>query len=94
MDQTVATIAYIALIVGVFYFLWYRPQQTQQRRMRELMEDLKPGDRVMTAGGILGIVRDIEGDIAEIEVAPGVVMRFRKRAIVERIMEPADELEP
>lgn len=91
MNQTVATVAYIALIAGVFYFLWYRPQQMQQQRMRELMEELKPGDRVMTAGGMLGIVTGVEGDVADIEIAPGVVVRFKKRAIIERIVEPADE---
>lgn len=91
MNQTVGTIAYIALIAGVFYFLWYRPQQAQQRRMRELMNDLQPGDRIMTAGGILGVVKDVEGELADIEIAPGVIVRFRKRAIVERIVEPADE---
>lgn len=92
-DQTVATLLYIALIGAVFYFLWYRPQQAQQRRMRELMDELKPGDRVMTAGGMLGIVRSLDGDLAEVEIAPGVSVRFRKRAIIERIMEPADEVD-
>ena len=54
---------------------------------------LAPGDRVMTAGGILGILRSIEGDVAEVEIAEGVVVRFRKRAIAERIAEPADEVD-
>jgi len=93
MDQTLATVVYVALIVGVFYFLWYRPQQAQQKRIRQMMEELAPGDRVMTAGGILGILRSIEGDVAEVEIAEGVIVRFRKRAIAERLVEPADEVD-
>lgn len=90
MDQTLATVVYVVLIVGVFYFLWYRPQQLQQKRMRQMLEELAPGDRIMTAGGILGVLRSIEGDVAEVEIADGVVVRFRKRAIAERLAEPAD----
>lgn len=93
MDQTLATVVYVVLIVGVFYFLWYRPQQLQQKRMRQMLEELAPGDRIMTAGGILGVLRSIEGDVAEVEIADGVVVRFRKRAIAERLAEPADDSE-
>jgi preprotein translocase subunit YajC len=88
MDQTLATVVYVALIVGVFYFLWYRPQQAQQKRVREMMELLAPGDRVMTAGGMLGVVRSLEDDVARVEIADGVIVRFRKRAIAERLTEP------
>lgn len=88
MDQTLATVVYVALIVGVFYFLWYRPQQAQQKRVREMMELLAPGDRVMTAGGILGVLRSLDGDVARVEIADGVIVRFRKRAIAERLTEP------
>lgn len=93
MDQTIATIVYVGLIAGIFYFLWYRPQQVQQKRMRDMLEELKPGDRIMTAGGIIGILHSVGPDVVEVEIADGVVVRFRKRAIVERIIEPADVIE-
>jgi preprotein translocase subunit YajC len=83
------TILYMALIVGVFYFLWYRPQQTQRKKVREMMAALAPGDRVMTAGGIVGVLRTFEGDIVEVEIAPGVVIEVTKRAIIERLPDAA-----
>ena len=79
------TILYMALIIGVFYFLWYRPQQTQRKKIRDMMTALVVGDRIMTAGGILGVVRAFEGDILDVEIADGVVVRVTKRAIIERI---------
>jgi len=79
------TLLYMALIVGVFYFLWFRPQQTQRKKMRELLASLVPGDRIMTAGGLIGTLRSIEDDMIYMEIADGVVVQFTKRAIIERL---------
>ena len=88
------TLLYMVLIVGVFYFLWFRPQQTARKKSKEMMAALVPGDRVMTAGGIIGIIRSFDGDVVDLEIAPGVVVRVTKRAVIERIpdvVEPTDE---
>jgi len=87
-DMTL-TILYMLLIVGVFYFLWWRPQQTQRKKAREMMEALAIGDRVMTAGGMIGMVRGFDGEIIEVEIATGVIARFTKRAVIERIVDEA-----
>ena len=50
----------IFLIVGIFYFLIIRPQGQARKKHETLLSGLKAGDRVMTAGGILGIVRKVE----------------------------------
>ena len=64
----------LVLIFGVFYFLLIRPQQTQQRKLKELVAGVKRGDRVLTAGGIVGTVQRARPDSNEIEVeiAPNV----------------------
>ena len=85
-DMTL-TILYMVLIVGVFYFLWWRPQQTQRKKMREMLDALAVGDRVMTAGGMIGMVRGFDGEMIEVEIAAGVIARFTKRAIIERIVD-------
>jgi preprotein translocase subunit YajC len=82
------TLLYMALIVGVFYFLWYRPQQAQRKKAREMMAALVAGDRVMTAGGLIGIVRAMDDDMADVEIADGIVVKFTKRAIIERLSGP------
>jgi preprotein translocase subunit YajC len=84
------TLLYMALIIGVFYFMWFRPQQQQRKKNREMLAALLPGDRVMTAGGILGLVRSVKGDLVMLEIADGVVVRVTKRAIIELVAEPTD----
>lgn len=64
----------LILIFAVFYFLLIRPQQTKQKELRRQVAAVKRGDRVVTAGGILGTVqRAREGSQeVEVEIAPNV----------------------
>ena len=64
----------IVLIFGVFYFLLIRPQQTRAKEMKAMLAALRRGDRVVTAGGILGTVQRVKEGSNEIEVdiAPNV----------------------
>jgi len=67
-------IAPLILIFGVFYFLLIRPQQKKMREMKAMLSSLKRGDRVVTAGGIVGEVKKaVDGqDVLEVEIAPNV----------------------
>ena len=49
----------ILLIVGVFYFLLIRPQQKRQRELQETIAGLKIGDRVVTTGGVIGVIKSV-----------------------------------
>ena len=62
----------LVLIFAVFYFLLIRPQQKKQREHRELLTKLKRGDRVLTAGGVIGQVTRVKNgeDEIEVETAP------------------------
>jgi len=84
-SDPILTIAYVTVIIGIFYFLWYRPQQAQRKKLREMLAALQPGDQVMTAGGLIGTLRSIDADAMTVEIAPGVVVRFTKRAIIDRL---------
>jgi len=93
-SDPILTIAYVVVIIAIFYFLWYRPQQAQRKKMREMLAALQPGDQVMTAGGLIGTLRSIDTDAMTVEIAPGVVVRFTKRAIIDRLTSsagPGDE---
>ena len=46
----------IFLIIGIFYFLLIRPQQKRQRQLQETISSLKAGDRVVTTGGVIGVI--------------------------------------
>jgi preprotein translocase subunit YajC len=62
------------LILVAFYFVLIRPQQQEQKKLKGLIAAVKKGDRVLTAGGIIGVVQKAREGAAEIEVeiAPNV----------------------
>jgi preprotein translocase subunit YajC len=64
----------LVLIFGVFYFLLIRPQQTRQKELKASLAALRRGDRVVTAGGILGTVQRVKegSDEIEVDIAPNV----------------------
>ena len=88
-------LVYLALLAVVFFFLIVRPQRRQMSARRELIAAVEVGDEVITAGGIYGTVREIDGDVLKIEIADGVVVTLAREAIARRRddepdAEPAD----
>ena len=76
------------LIVGVFYLMVFRPQQKRAKEMKEMLAALRRGDRVLTAGGILGTVQRVKdgSDEIEVEIAQNVrvtVMRDTISTVVK-----------
>ncbi len=70
------------LIFVIFYFLLIRPQRQQQKKLQEQQSAMKAGDKVVTAGGIHGIVREVDEKTAKVEVSAGVLIKFEKASIV------------
>ncbi len=64
----------IVLIFGVFYFLLIRPQQTAQKKLKARLANLRRGDKVVTGGGLVGVVQRVKegSNEVEIELAPNV----------------------
>jgi preprotein translocase subunit YajC len=58
----------IVLIFGVFYFMLIRPQQTAQKKLKTRLASLRRGDKVVTGGGLVGIVQKVKEGSNEIEV--------------------------
>lgn len=52
----------LILIFGIFYFLLIRPQQKKMKQHKEMLNHIRRGDRVVTAGGLLGVIAKIEND--------------------------------
>lgn len=76
----------LILIVVVFYFLVIRPQSKRMKQHRDTVAAIRKGDRVMTAGGILGTVTKLvdDNEIA-VEIADGVEVRVGKSTIADVI---------
>ena len=72
----------LLLMFVVFYFLLIRPQQKRQKELREMIQNLKKGDRIVTAGGIIGTVSGIQQDYVILKVGDGETkMEILKTAI-------------
>ena len=71
----------IAAIIGVMYFLLIRPQAQARRKAEAMLAALKKGDEIMTAGGIVGKVRDIKESLITVETGTATVVVDRSRII-------------
>jgi preprotein translocase subunit YajC len=76
-------------LFAFMYLLLIRPQRQQQRRQAEMINALKPGDEVITAGGIYGDVTEVQDDRISLEIAEDVEIEVAKRAIATVV--PQDE---
>ena len=83
----------LPLFFGVFYFLLIRPQQKRMKEHADLVRSLEPGDDVLTNGGLYGTIATIDGQIAELEIADGVIVRIQRSAVAE-LIEWDDGTEP
>jgi len=74
----------LILIFVVFYFLLIRPQQKKAREHKGMLEALRRGDRVVTAGGIVGLVTKVTAEDREVtvEIADGVRVKVVRDMIV------------
>lgn len=79
--DSLGTFLPIILIGVVFYLLIMRPARNRQRKQAEMMSALSPGTAVMTTAGVYGTIVSIDDEDAELEIAPGVVIRVVKAAI-------------
>jgi len=81
-------IAPLVLIFAVFYFLLIRPQQKKMKDHRSMVAALSKGDKIVTAGGLMGTIAKIEDDrIASVEIAENVKVKVVRSTITEVISE-------
>jgi preprotein translocase subunit YajC len=72
----------LVIMFAIFYFLLIRPQQKRAKQHKQLIEALKVGDQVITAGGIHGKVAAIQENVVTIEVATGVKIKINRSSVV------------
>jgi preprotein translocase subunit YajC len=78
-------VVYLVILVAAFFVLVVRPQRRQMATHRALVSTLTPGDEIVTSGGILGTIRDLDEETVNLEVAPTVVIRVARGAIARRV---------
>jgi len=72
----------IVALFGLLYFVMIRPQRNRQRQAQQMQNQVMPGQRVRTTAGMYATVVSIDGDDVVLEVAPGVNVRYMRRAIM------------
>jgi preprotein translocase subunit YajC len=77
-SQGLSSIVMLVIMFGIFYFLLIRPQQKKAKEHKALLDALKKGDAVVTAGGIHGKIVAIDDNVATLEIATGVNIKINK----------------
>jgi preprotein translocase subunit YajC len=72
-------------LILIFYFLIFRPQQKQRKEAQQMLADLKKGDRVVTRGGLIGVIDKVEESRLRIEVGNGLKLHVQ-RDYVDRLV--------
>lgn len=75
-------IIFLLLIFGVFYFLIIRPQRRRQKQHDTLMQELKKGDKVITTGGIYGVVESLSDESIVLKIESGATIRVTRNSVV------------
>lgn len=71
------------IILILFYFMLMRPQQQKLKKHKAMLEALKKGDRVVTRGGLHGLVVNVAKDVITLQVADNVRVRVTRGAVEE-----------
>ena len=75
--------AFIPLILmfAIFYFLLIRPQQRKAKQHRELIASIRKGDKVVSSGGLHGVVTGLADDVVTMEIAPKIRVKVSRGSI-------------
>lgn len=71
----------IIFMIGIFYFMLYRPQKQARQEREKMLSELKIGSEVVTAGGIYGKITALEDDTLKLQIAEGVEIKIARAAI-------------
>lgn len=89
--QDYAGLIYLGVLVVAFYLLIIRPQMQRTKQMRALMESLAVGDKIVTIGGMHGVIVGMVDKAVTVRAAEGVELTFEKSAIARRSAAEAAE---
>jgi len=73
----------LVLMFGIMYLLVIMPQQRQRKKMQQMLSELKNGDKVVTNGGIYGVINGIDGETVILKIADQVKIRIARAAIAQ-----------
>jgi preprotein translocase subunit YajC len=82
-----STMIMIIALIAIFYFFMIAPQQKKQKKINAFRDSLKRGDKVMTAGGIYGRIREIKDSTVVLEIDNNVHITIDKNSIYQSMQD-------
>ena len=82
---------FILVLLALMWFLLIRPQRRRQLEQQRMINSLRVGQEIVTAGGLYGTVTEVVDDEVRAEIADGIEVRIAKRAVAGIIGEEEDE---
>ncbi len=79
--QQYGLIVWVVVLFAIFYFLFIRPQRSKQKKHQDMITSLKPGDEVVTVGGMKGKVKSVSENTVTLMVYKDISIEFLKSAI-------------
>jgi len=87
------SLAPLVIIIGIFYFLIIRPQSKKQKETKKMLEALKKGDKVVTIGGIHGVIQTVRENSVIVRVDEDTKLEFSRSAISSIVSVAREEKE-
>lgn len=80
-QSPVAAFAPLVIIFVIFYFLLIRPQQKRAKEQKAMLDNLKKGDKVITTGGIYGLIDGLTDKVVTVKIAENVKIKVSRSAV-------------
>jgi len=81
MVQGLAQFFPLIFIVVIFYFLLIRPQQKRAKETKQMLENLKKGDKIITSGGVYGLIEGLSDKAITIKIAENVKIKVLRSSV-------------
>jgi len=85
-------IMFLVLLFGLMYFVMIRPQRKRQQEHQELVQELRKGDKVVTAGGIYGQIETISDESVVLKIESGATIRVARSSVAGKQIQEATRI--
>lgn len=77
-------------IIAIFYLIVFRPARQRQKKLQEMVDNLKSGDKIITTGGLMGTIVALRGDRLQVRIAENVKVDISRSAVAS-LQQPEQE---
>ncbi|HMK44509.1 MAG TPA: preprotein translocase subunit YajC [Dissulfurispiraceae bacterium] len=81
LEAMLTSFAPLVIIFAIFYFLLIRPQKKKAQDFKKMLDAMKAGDKVVTAGGIYGVIERVRESTVDVKIAPNTTVELSKNSV-------------